>query len=189
MEYNGVILSGTPGAGKSALAQRLIETYNWEKLSLGDYWKDTYRKAYPQCDVDFATFWRSTSREENLRINREARTILERGGIVCDSCYTAAYCQDLPLLLVYVDARVETRAWRLTGKPLYARMNVTRIAATLTECENDEVTRGKEFFGEAYDYREKELYELVLDSGKLTIEQELQIIRTYMLFEQTRARQ
>ena|SRR3989344_3810158 len=177
MKYNGVILSGTPGAGKSVLAQKLIEAYNWEKLSLGDYWKKAYQIAHPTKDIDFASFWRSTSREENQRINREAREALKIRSIVCDSRYTAAYCQDLPLLLVYLNAPIETRAYRLLGSNLYAGMDVSQVAAKLVEREDDEVRRGKEFFGEPYDYRNATWYDLILNSNTHSIEDEFKIIQ------------
>lgn len=175
--YTGVILSGTPGAGKSILVEKLAELYSWKKLSLGDYWKEAWKKAHPQGTMDFAVYWRQSSREENIQVNREARKAFEQGNIVCDSRYSAAYCQDLLPLLVYIDAPVRVRAGRLLGNPLYRGQSMDDIAVTLKLRENDEVLRGKEFFGKSYDYRDSKWYDLILDSSILTIEQELQNIQ------------
>lgn len=179
MEYGGVVLSGTPGAGKSELARRLSAHYGWKKLSLGDYWKTTYRKTHPRGEVDFATFWRDTPREANIRINRNARFLLEGGGMICDSRYTAAYCQDLPLLLVYIDAPLDVRARRLVGGTIYYGQKIECIRKTLETREEDEVVRGKEFFGEAYDYRDARWYDLILDSNQYSIEEEMKILREH----------
>ena len=173
MYYQGVILSGTPGSGKSTLLRAIAERQTWPIFSIGDFWKERWRAAHPQADIDFATYWKNTSYKENLRVNLEARKIYEKGNIVSDSRYSAAYCQDLPLLLVFVNASIEVRARRAIGNVLYQGKNNLAIIETLVQREIDEVTRGKELFGRDYDFRDEGWYDAILNTSRMTIGDEL----------------
>lgn len=99
MNYNSIILSGTPVSGKSTLARRLSELYGWSVHSIGQLFREKWRELYPEGKVTFEEYWRNTTLEENLLMNQRMRNIVERGGIIGDTRYSI-YCTDLPALLV-----------------------------------------------------------------------------------------
>lgn len=54
------------------------------------------------------------------------------------------------------------------------------ICRTLFEREHDEVRIGKELLGFGYDYRDHSRYHLVLDSGKLSVDEEVEAVQKVM---------
>jgi cytidylate kinase len=59
-------------------------------------------------------------------------------------------------------------------------MSIPEIAKVLKAREDEEVTRAHELYGKDYDYRDPRNYHLVLDSGKLSIAQEVAEINALM---------
>ncbi len=177
MSYTSIILSGLPASGKTTLAKKLSSHYHWRIHSLGQLWRNQWKEKYPQEEIPFEDYWRQTSLADNREINRKAKEIFKRGEVIGDSRY-AIYCKDLPSLLIFVTAPLEIRASRsiekYPGKSPFDREKI------LKERERDEVERGRQIFGEDYDYREHHHYHLTLNSGVLTVEQEFTLVRSLM---------
>ncbi len=173
--YQNIILSGLPGAGKSVLAKELVKIYHWESHSVGSIFKDRWREKYPHREVSFDQYWGNCSKEENLKIDEQTRRVLEGGHIVGDFRY-AILAGGIDALQVFVTADLETRARRYLGSD----KNNLEIKETLRKREEDEVRVGKELYGLEYDYRESSQYDIVLNSARLTLEQEIGQIQRLM---------
>jgi cytidylate kinase len=180
MKHDAVILSGLPGSGKSTLANELSESYGWEIYSVGRLWRERYSELHPDGCMPFEEYWRRTTLEDNLEVNRIARGVFERGNVIGDSRYSI-YCKDLPALLAFVTADLETRAGRAAAAGKYDGRAADDIKRTLMEREADEVRVGRALFGEGYDYRDARHYHVVLNSGMLTVDEEVAVIDSLMV--------
>jgi cytidylate kinase len=177
--YRCIVLSGNPGAGKSALATALSKEYGWPIYSIGRLWREKYKKEHPEGDISFEEFWSRTSKKENLEVNVQAKAIFESGNVIGELRYTANLDKSI-CLLVFVTADIATRVKRAVGREEYKGMSKQQITETLVRRERDEVARARDLFGNDYDYRDPKNYHVVVDSDKLTVAQEVGVINTLM---------
>ena len=173
MKYNSIMLSGLPVSGKSTLAKKLSEIYTWPIHSIGQLWREEWKRLYPNAEVSFEEYWRNTSLKDNKEINVKAKKVFEKGHVIGDTRYSV-YCKDLPSLLVFVTADLDVRAERGLNTDRYKGKTTDEVRRTLITREQDELTMGYYIFG--IDYRSPEHYDIVINSGKLTVEQEVSII-------------
>jgi cytidylate kinase len=175
--YRSIVLSGYPASGKSVLAARLSEKYGWPVYSMGNLWREKYREMHPKGEISFEEFWGRTTPEDSREMNEQAKRIFENGGIIGDSIYVS-YLDRSICLLVFVAADIGIRADRVCGREGYKGMSVEEIRRLLEKRENDELKIGKGLFG--IDYRDMKHYHVVINSGKLTVEQEVDVIDRLM---------
>ncbi|MEK6839719.1 MAG: hypothetical protein AABX72_02155 [Nanoarchaeota archaeon] len=117
---------------------------------------------------------------DQQRKNIEAREVFKRGNVIGDSRYSM-YCKDLPSLLVFVTADLKIRAQRAHTMQKYPGKSVPEIEHILEEREQDEVSIGKKLYGDKFDYRDAAHYGIALNSGVLTVEEEVAIIEKTMM--------
>lgn len=179
MKFNSIIISGLPGSGKTTLAEKLSEHYNWQIYSIGQLWRDKWTKLYPNKEVSFSDFWRSTTLEENREINIKARDIFKNGNIIADIRY-AIYARDLPALFLFVTSPLEVRAKRALNSGKYEEYSLEKIKDILIKREKDELITGRQLIDGDYDYRDPSSYHLIINSGMLSIEEEFYLIRNLL---------
>jgi cytidylate kinase len=179
MKYNAINLSGLPISGKSTLAKKLSEIYGWEIYSVGKIWRKKYEKDHPNKDITFEEWWKATTVKDNIDADNQAREIMKKGNVVGDFRFSII-CKDLPVLLVFVTADLDTRAKRATETEKYENKTIEEIKKLLLIRENNEVKMAKEIYGEDYDYRNPKQYHVILDSGKMTVEEEIEKVRLMM---------
>ena len=170
---NSIILSGLPLSGKTTLAKKLGEMYHWHIYAIGQLWRDQWKEQYPKGEVSFEEFWRGVPLKDQQKINVKAREIFKAGNVIGDSRYSI-YCKDLPSLLVFVTADLKIRAQRAHLK--YPGKSMEDIEHILQGRENDELTVGKQLYGNNFDYRDSAHYHLSLNSGMLSVEEEVAAI-------------
>ncbi len=179
MSYKSIVLSGNPGAGKSALAEALSKEYHMSIFSIGKMWRKKYEETHPLKDISFADYWKATNMADNRNVNEVAKIVFEHGNVIGELRYTHNLDKSL-CLLVFLTADLDIRASRSAGRAEHKGMSISEIAKVLKARENEEVTRAHELYGKDYDYRDPRNYHLVLDSGKLSIAQEVAEINALM---------
>lgn len=194
--YNAILLSGLPGSGKSVLARKLAEAYGWPVHSIGGLWRGEWKSIYKTEDEQkknpFPEWWASQPLEAQIEMNRRAREIVARGNVIGDFRYSIC-CRGLPALFVFVTADLEVRVGRALNANIYAGKTSHEIKKKLAEREEEEVRIGREnmreffkkVFGEnfeGYDYRNIRNYDVVVDSGFLSVEQVAAFVKSKMVF-------
>lgn len=177
MNYQSIVFSGLPGAGKSTLVEKLKKIYGWPALAVGDLWRAKWAKLYPDKSVSFEEYWRTTSSDDNKQVNIDFREAVLKNNLIGDSRYTV-YLRDLPVLLVFLNADLDTRARRGVGLEKYNGHSGEEIKKILYQREADEVAASKRLFD--YDYRDSRNYHLTLNTGMLAQDEEIAIIRSVL---------
>ncbi len=175
MKYQSIVFSGLPGAGKSTLVEKLKEIYGWPVLSVGDLWRARWAKLYPDKQISFEEYWRTTSSEDNKQVNIDFREQVSKNHLLGDSRYTI-YLKDLPVFLVFLTADLDIRAKRGAGLAKYNGSSEEEIKDILYCREADEVAASKRLF--EYDYRDAANYHLVLNTAMISQEEEIAIIKS-----------
>lgn len=179
MRYKGVVFSGLPGAGKSALVNKLVDEFKWEFLSAGGLWRQNYQKLHPDQKITFEEYWRGVPLDEKRQFAAQVDQRYSKGGIIGDSRYNINL-RPFPLLLVFITADLETRASRAFSLGKYGKSSLDEIKTILAVREQDELKTGIELFN--YDYRDANYYHLVINSSKLEIEEEAALIAGMVKF-------
>ena len=175
--YKSIVLSGNPGSGKSVLAMALSKKYGWPVHSMGGLWRNKYKELHPKGEITFEEFWGRTTAEDSRQMNEQAKKIFENGGMIGDSRYVS-YLDKKVCLLVFVTADIDTRARRAQNRDEYKTMPVQEIKKILEKREKDELKIGEGLFG--IDYRNVNYYHVVINTGMMTVEQEVGVIEALM---------
>lgn len=172
--YNSIILSGLAGSGKSTLARELTKRYKWPLVSIGDTWRELWAEQYPDKSISFEMYIESLSREEDRAMNERMRSTYEQGKVIGDARYAVCYKNISTALLIYVTASLDVRVRRGIGDPKYIDKSEEEVRRILIDREQHEVSVCKDLFGQ--DYRDASHYHVSVNSGLLTLEQEVDAI-------------
>lgn len=182
MIFDSLAMSGTPGSGKSTLSTSLKKQLGWKIFSIGDEYRNKHaewQKETDRFDVDFNTYWRNEVTQEDIfRVNEEAREMLRHGKVILDSRYAPWNALGVDgALKVLVEAPLGVRAKRGLETGKYEGLDIEGIREHLWEREQGEVLRGRQSydadFGGWFDYRNHTHYDLVLDSSKMNVDEEV----------------
>lgn len=176
MKFTSIFLAGPPVSGKSTLAKMLAERLNFPIYSIGRMFREEWAKKYPNQEISFEEYWRNLSPSEVKYQDNVATAVFAKGNVIAEGRY-AIMCQSLPTMLrILVTAPLEIRAQRALALERYQGKSVEEIKAILLSREEDEVKMGKELYGEAYDYRAADYYHFVVNSGPLSLDEEVAVI-------------
>ncbi len=165
-------LSGPPGSGKTTVARLLSSHLNYPLLTGGDI----FRRMAQEMGMDLVEFSRYA--EENWEIDREldARIVEEarkKEDIVIDSRLSGwmLHIHKIPAFKVYIDASPEVRIRRIWERE---GGDIDDVRRAVEERERSELKRYREIYG--IDFRDKSIYDMVINSDELSPEEILRRI-------------
>lgn len=179
MEYNGVIISGYPLCGKSTLARELGKTLNWRVHSVGDIFKNEWKRFHQKNNISFEDYWKSVSIEDNRKVDKETRKKFEEKNLVGDFRY-AVSCKGLNIFTVFVTANSDVQIERAIKSGRYDGKSIDEIKKILNERIEYETQVGKQLYGKDYDFKDPKNYNLIINLGELNNEKAVNLIKTSM---------
>jgi cytidylate kinase len=174
------VFSGGPGGGKSSLANRIAKMFNVPVVSAGTILREKHKLLYPDNSVSFEDWYGTQNGQTVKELNDEIKVIFESGAVVGESRFIG-HLDASKCLFVYVDADITIKAERLSkdqNRRDYYGKSTEEIAQILKRRTLDEIKVGQELaqlygIGGAYDYRDPKHYNLYIDSGVTTLEEEV----------------
>lgn len=166
-----IVISGSPGSGKSTYAVRLSRDFGLAYYSTGSI----FRAMAAELGIDLLELNRRAERSGEIDFMIEKKTIelAERGNVVIDSHLAAWILAGRADLLIYVKASLAERARRV------ARRDSLPYVDALEEIASREYSHWKRFIARyGVDIRDLSIFHLVVDTEAYDVDETYEIIRT-----------
>ena len=181
MDYNyrNIIISGPPGPGKTSLTNKLADETGFKIYYIGGLFRKKHAELIQrgETNLSFEDWWVQLPDLEQIEINNKIKTLAEIGGIIGDTRY-AKLCENTNSLHVFLYAPLEIRVQRALEDKKYLGKTQEEIKKILLKREKDELEVGIKLF--SIDYRNQNDYHLALNTGKLTVIEEIKAIMSLM---------
>ena len=195
-KFSNIIVSGLPASGKSVLVKGLEKELGWKTHSVGELLREKHKKQLEsgKTKLNFVDWWPALSDEEQIKVNEDLFSLIEKGSIIADTRYAElnkdtrilyaktqkpkyAEFRSTNSLLIFVTAPIETRMERIS-KDRYPGKNSAFIKSELEKREYDEYHMGKTLF--EINYKNPNVYHFIINSGLLTPNQEISQVMNLM---------
>ena len=154
-----ITVSGTPGSGKSTVAQLLEKKLGLKYVYSGMIFRELAIKHKMGLD-EFGKYCEDHS-EIDKELDSRQLEILKKGDVILEGRLSGwlAYRNDIPSFKVLIDADLETRAKRVVNRE---EGLTEKRKKEIKEREKCEAKRYKKFY--KIDLKDKSIYDLVIDS-------------------------
>lgn len=204
MEYNydNIVISGEPLSGKSALVNGLLkklEGNGWRYHSIGDLVKAEYAEYKNSLQekekaLTLAEWWGGLPDNRQIAFNEDLFGMVRKGKMITDTRY-ATICKDgnllyrvtgnetykgvkLRSLLVFMEAPLDIKVARAMDRKDYEGKTEREVRDDLLIREGKEIVLGYHLFG--IPYQERGSYDLILNSAKMTPDEEVSEVMKLM---------
>ena len=166
-----ITISGTPGSGKSTVAELLKEKLGLKYVYSGMIFREQAEK-HKMTLEEFGRYC-----EQNSKVDRELDEqqveILKQGDVILEGRLAGwlAYRNNIPAFKVMLDTNVDTRAGRIVKRE---NGDVEKRKKEINKREQSEAKRYKNYYD--IDLKDTSIYDLVVDSGDKTPEEIVDLI-------------
>jgi predicted cytidylate kinase len=166
-----ITISGTPGSGKSTIANLLNEKLDLRYVYSGMLFRETAEK-YKMSLAEFGKFCEKNS-DVDKELDKRQVEILKQGDVILEGRLAGwlAYQNKIPAFKVFIDADIETRASRIVNRE---KGDVEKRKKENIERERSEKARYKNYYN--IDISDTSIYDLVIDSSDKTPNEIVEII-------------
>jgi len=166
-----ITISGTPGSGKSTVAELLKEKTGLKYVYSGMIFRNL-AKEYKMSLEEFGKYCEKNSDVDKKLDDRQV-DILKKGDVILEGRLSGwlAYKNKIPALKVVIDADLEIRAGRIVKRE---EGSIKQRKKKILKRERSEETRYKKYYD--IDLKDNSIYDLVIDSGDKTPEEIVDII-------------
>ena len=166
-----ITVSGTPGSGKSTVAELLHKKLGVTYVYSGIIFRETAKK-YKMSLEDFGKFCEKNS-EVDKELDEKQIKILKKGNVILEGRLAGwlAYQNNIPSFKIFIDANLKTRIKRIINRE---DGDTEKRKNEIIERERSESTRYKKYYNINID--DMSIYDLVVDSTDKTPEEIVNLI-------------
>jgi predicted cytidylate kinase len=166
-----ITVSGTPGSGKSTVAQLLEEKLGLRYVYSGMIFREMAKKHKMSLE-EFGKFCEKNS-EIDRELDRKQVELLREGDVILEGRLAGwlAYKNNIPAFKIEVNADLETRAQRIVNRE---NGTVEQRKKEIIDRERSEGLRYKNYYD--IDLKDNSIYDIVIDSRDKTPEEIIDII-------------
>lgn len=170
-----IIVSGPPGSGKTTLAKKISEKYNYDYISTGLIFREIAR----ELNVDVVTLNKIAEKELSIDIKVDSKVLdlIGRDNIVIES-HIAGWGvkgSNNNVIAVYVTASLEKRAQRIA-----ARDGITYEEAILHVLSREESHWRRFFNFYGINITDLSIFDLVVNTDNLTPDEVFSIVDNFL---------
>jgi len=170
-----VTISGTPGSGKSTVAELLKEKLDLPYVYAGLL----FRKQADEFQMSLTEFSRYCEQHDDVdrKLDAEQVKILEKGNVILEGRLAGwlAYLNHIPAVKIMLDAAIDVRAQRIKKRE---QGSLVQQKKEMIERENSERLRYKTYYN--IDLKDTSIYDLVVDTSKKTPEEIVELILSHI---------
>ena len=166
-----ITISGTPGSGKSTVAQILEKKLGLRYVYSGMVFRQLAKKHKMPLE-EFGRYC-ETHREVDQELDDAQLEILQKGNVVVEGRLAGwlAHRNNISAIKIVIDADLETRAKRIVKRE---KGNMEQRKREMEKREKSEALRYKNYYN--IDLKDTSIYDLVIDSTDKTAEEIADII-------------
>ena len=157
---NVITISGTPGSGKSTVAEILEDRLGITYIYSGQIFRalaEEYKMSLPE----FGAYCEKNE-EIDKKLDERQVEILKKGNVILEGRLAGwlAYKNKIPSLKVMIDTDIDTRAQRIVKRE---GGDIQTRKKEIIKRQESESKRYKNYYG--FDLADKSIYDLLIDSG------------------------
>ena len=166
-----ITVSGSPGSGKSTVAQLLEKKLGIKYVYSGMIFREMAKKHNMTLE-EFGKYCEENSEIDKELDNRQLE-ILKKGDVILEGRLAGwlAYRNNIPAFKVVIVTNLETRAKRIVNRE---KGEIQKRKKEILERERSETIRYKNYYN--IDLNDSSIYDLVIDSGDKTPEEIVELI-------------
>lgn len=178
MEFKNIAVSGRIAVGSSSLAKALSLRLGWKLRDGGQIFRDITAQIGYNLEIDTDKAIGSRDDQIDKEVDRKTVEILSEGSNAIVTSKLAGFLgRNIEnVLRVLIVCPVEDRINRYAKDRGYSLIDAKRL---LEEREKKDKEKWERLYGEL-DFFDPELFHLVIDSGKLRIEEEIELILRHL---------
>ena len=166
-----ITISGTPGSGKSTVAEILGDRLDIKYVYSGMIFRQQAKK-YNMSLEEFGIYCEKNSEIDKELDNRQL-DILKKGDVILEGRLAGwlAHLNKIPAFKVAIDTDLEIRAKRIVKRE---QGDIEKRKKEILKRERSEATRYKKYYN--IDLKNTSIYDIVINSGDKTPEEIVSII-------------
>jgi len=166
-----ITISGTPGSGKSTVAELLKDKLGLKYVYSGMIFREMAKKHNMSLE-EFGKYCEKNS-DVDKELDKRQVEILKEGDVILEGRLSGwlAHINNIPALKVAIDTNLDTRARRIVNRE---KGSVEKRREEILKRAKSEATRYKKYYN--IDLKDASIYDLVIDSGDKTPEEIVNII-------------
>ncbi len=168
-----IAVSGQPASGKTTIAKKLAEMYGLRYVSNGML----FRKLAEELGVSFIELHKRAEQDYTIdkMIDEKAIEEAKKGNVVIEGHLAGWILKDIADVRIYLKADLNLRAERLAKRD---GKSIEEALAEIKFREENNRNRYLKIYG--IDIRDLSVFDIVLDTTYLTVDEVLEILRTYI---------